>query len=288
MPTPEPTGLDREFAGIDRLESSRRPTTSGPLRWWHATWPKLAATVVLLGGWQAVVWSGWRPPYVLPGPDRVLVRLLADLADGTLLVALATTMQRAGIGFALAIALGTLLGIAVAASPGLRTAIGSLITGVQTMPSIAWFPLAILLFQLSERAILFVVVLGAAPAIANGLIHGIDHTPPLLHRAGRVLGARGLDRLRFIVVPAAMPGFVGGLKQGWAFAWRSLMAGELLVIIAARPSLGTRLQFAREFSDAEALLAAMLVILLIGVVIDALVLTPIEAAVRRRWGLLPT
>jgi NitT/TauT family transport system permease protein len=184
--------------------------------------------------------------------------------------------------------IGASVGLVVASIPLLRVAVGSLITGIQTMPSIAWFPLAILLFQLTERAILFVVVLGAAPAIANGLIHGIDHTEPLLNRAGKVLGARGIDRYRFIVLPAALPGFVGGLKQGWAFAWRSLMAGELLVIIAARPSLGTRLQFAREFSDAAGLLATMLVILLIGIVVDAFVFGRLEAAVRRRWGLITT
>jgi NitT/TauT family transport system permease protein len=110
--------------------------------------------------------------------------------------------------------------------------------------------------------------LGAAPAIANGLIHGVDHIPPLLLRAGKVLGARGFAAYRHVILPAAMPGFVGGLKQGWAFAWRSLMAGELLVIIANRPSIGVRLQFARELSDAEALIATMLVVLAIGIVVD--------------------
>ena len=106
------------------------------------------------------------------------------------------------------------------------------------MPSIAWFPLAILLFKLSEQAIMFVVVLGAAPSIANGLIAGVDHIPPILLRAGRVLGARGVTAYRHVVLPASLPSFVGGLKQGWAFAWRSLMAGELLVIIAGKPSIG--------------------------------------------------
>ena len=98
-----------------------------------------------------------------------------------------------------------------------------MVTGLQTMPSIAWFPLAILLFQQSERAVLFVVVLGAAPSIANGIVAGIDHTPPILLRAGRVLGARGFSSLRHVVLPAAFPSFVSGLKQGWAFAWRSLL-----------------------------------------------------------------
>jgi NitT/TauT family transport system permease protein len=280
--------IDRGFAGLNRLDTADEPRRTWFRRSWAATWPKLAATVLLLGLWQAVVWSGWRPPYVLPGPDVALTRVWQTVLDGTLLAAVTTTSTRAVIGFSLAVVIGASTGLVVASIPLLRVAVGSLITGIQTMPSIAWFPLAILLFQLTERAILFVVVLGAAPAIANGLIHGIDHTEPLLNRAGKVLGARGIDRYRFIVLPAALPGFVGGLKQGWAFAWRSLMAGELLVIIAARPSLGTRLQFAREFSDAAGLLATMLVILLIGIVVDAFVFGRLEAAVRRRWGLITT
>jgi len=152
------------------------------------------------------------------------------------------------------------------------------------MPSIAWFPLAILLFQLSESAILFVVVLGAAPSIANGLIAGVDHVPPLLLRAGRVLGASGLNLYRHVILPASLPSFVAGLKQGWAFAWRSLMAGELLVILANRPSIGARLQFARELSDAPALLSLMIVVLIIGIVVDG-VFNQVDGHIRRRRGL---
>jgi NitT/TauT family transport system permease protein len=168
----------------------------------------------------------------------------------------------------------------------LRRAFGSFITGLQSMPSIAWFPFAILLFELSESAILFVVVLGAAPSIANGLVNGIDHIPPLLLRAGRVLGARGLASLRHVVLPAALPGYVAGLKQGWAFSWRSLMAGELLVIIETRPALGSQLQFARELSDAPGLIALMGVVLAIGILIDGLVFAGIEQRIRRRRGLV--
>jgi len=168
----------------------------------------------------------------------------------------------------------------------LRRAIGSIITGLQSMPSIAWFPFAILVFKLSEAAILFVIVLGAAPAIANGLIAGVDHIPTILLRAGKVLGARGLSAWRHVVLPAALPSFVSGLKQGWAFAWRSLMAGELLVMIASRPSIGFRLDNARELSDAVGLLAMMLVVLLIGILIDSLVFGTVERRIRRNRGLL--
>ncbi len=154
------------------------------------------------------------------------------------------------------------------------------------MPSIAWFPLAILLFKLGESAILFVIVLGAAPAIANGLIAGIDHVPPILLRAGLVLGASGVAAYRHVILPAALPSFVAGPKQGWAFAWRSLMAGELLVIVANRPSIGDQLQFAREFSRSAQMLALMIVILVIGILIDAFVFGVAERAIRRRYGLI--
>jgi len=172
----------------------------------------------------------------------------------------------------------------VARNRVLRAAVGSLITGLQSMPSIAWFPLAILLFGLSEGAIGFVVLLGAAPAIANGLISGIDQVPPLLLRSGRAMGAGRIQLFRHVILPASLPAFLGGLKQGWAFAWRSLMAGELLVIVSNRPSLGVRLQLARETADAEALLAAMIVVLVIGMVVEV-VFSSIDGAVRRRRGL---
>jgi sulfonate transport system permease protein len=275
-----------EISGLDALEIPLQPAPSLIARLWASLWPKLAAIGLFVAAWQAIVWSGWRPDYVLPGPSVVLDRLAEDLADGSLLTAAAITMRRAAVGYGLSLVLGVALGVAVARSRILRSATGSLITGLQTMPSIAWFPLAILIFKLSEQAILCVIVLGAAPAIANGLIHGIDHIPPLVLRAGKVLGARGLAAYRHVILPAALPGFVGGLKQGWAFAWRSLMAGELIVIIANRPSLGVRLQFARELSDAEGLIAAMLVILVIGIVVDLAFFGRMERWVRHRWGLV--
>jgi NitT/TauT family transport system permease protein len=193
-------------------------------------------------------------------------------------------MRRAATGFTLSIVAGTAVGLAVVRVRLLRAAVGALITGLQTMPSIAWFPLAILLFQLSEQAILFVVVLGAAPSIANGLISGIDDLSPQLLRAARVLGARGVTLYTSVVMPAALPAYLAGLKQGWAFAWRSLMAGELLVVIAQRPSLGTDLHFARELADAPRLIAVMIVILVIGMVVDGL-FSAVANGVRRRRGL---
>jgi NitT/TauT family transport system permease protein len=278
--------IDEELSGLDSLELFIPPRPSRAARVWAAVWPKLAAIAIALFAWQVVVWSGWRPEYVLPGPAAVFERLWEKITDGSMGEATWTTMRRAVQGYTYALVIGSLIGIAVSQSKILRSAFGSLITGLMTMPSIAWFPLAILLFQLTNEAILFVVVLGAAPSIANGLIHGIDHIQPTLLRAGRVLGARGIKRFWYVVLPAAFPNFVSGLKQGWAFAWRSLMAGELLVIIANQTSLGQQLGFARQFNDSESLIAVMIVILVIGIVIDALLFAKLEKFIRRRYGLI--
>jgi NitT/TauT family transport system permease protein len=275
-----------ELAGLDALEDAAPTPPSRAVRLWRAAWPKLAATALAVAVWQVVVWTGWKPEFVLPGPLTVGKRFATEVADGTLWQASLVTLQRAVVGFTLAVVIGVLVGSLVARVAVVRTAFGSLITGLQTMPSVAWFPLAILLFQLSEGAIIFVVVLGAAPSIANGLIAGADHIPPVLLRAGRVLGARGLSAYRHIVLPASLPSFVAGLKQGWAFSWRSLMAGELLVIIAERRSIGFQLQVYRDLADADGVLAVMLLILLIGIAADALVFGTLERAIRRRWGLL--
>jgi len=282
----ESESLEQEIEGLDALDVPIVEPERKLKEFWRAAWPKLAAVGFVLAVWQAIVWIGWRPSYVLPGPARVFAEIGELMGTAKFWSAVATTMQRAAAGFGLAILIGTALGVAVSRNRTLRRAFGSFITGLQSMPSIAWFPFAILVFKLSESAILFVVVLGASPSIANGLINGIDHIPPLLLRAGRVLGARGLASLRHVVLPAALPGYVAGLKQGWAFSWRSLMAGELLVIIESRPALGSQLQFARELSDAPALIALMIVILVIGVLIDGLVFAAIEARIRRRRGLV--
>jgi NitT/TauT family transport system permease protein len=290
-PIPDRSGGDRlrsELAGLDALEvrSARRP--QGVRRVFDAAWPKVAAVAIALGIWQIVVLSGWKPPWLLPAPLTVFAELWSQLSAGDLTAAVAVTLRRAAVGYGVALIVGGAIGLLVVRSRTLRAAVGSLITGLQTMPSIAWFPLAILLFNLSEMAILFVVVLGAAPAIANGLISGIDQVPPLLLRAGRVLGAHGVAAYRYVVLPAALPSFVAGLKQGWAFAWRSLMAGELLVLIPGQSSIGARLQFARDLSDAPSLIAMMIVILAIGIAVDVLIFSSVERSIRTRRGLVET
>ncbi|MEU1586394.1 ABC transporter permease [Micromonospora sp. NPDC005710] len=277
---------DAEISGLDALEiAGRDKEVSRGARIWAATWPKLAALAIAIAAWQLVVLSGWKPPYSLPGPLEVGRELMSQAQKPQLWEGLVTTLRRAALGYVFSVAVGLLLGLAVARSKVLRAAIGSMITALQTMPSIAWFPLAILLFELSEKAIFFVVVLGAAPSIANGVISGVDYVPPLLKRAGRNLGARGLNLYRYVIAPAALPAIVAGLKQGWAFSWRSLMAGELLVVGISQTSLGAQLTYSRELSDAPWLLSTMIVILVVGLVVDA-AFGAADKAIRRRWGVL--
>ena len=278
--------LDRELAGLDHLETVLPPHPRRAARVWAAVWPKLLAVALALIVWQLVVWSGWKPEYVLPGPRKVWDSFIENFS--TNMDAAWTTLQRGFKGFAFALVIGTIVGALVARNRVLRSAVGSLITGLQTMPSVAWFPLAILLFQLGEGAIFFVVVLGAAPSIANGLISGIDHIQPILLRAGTVLGARRWKLFRYVILPAALPSFVAGLKQGWAFAWRSLLAGELIVLIPGQFSLGQQLDANRQLADSAGVIAVMIVILIIGILVDALLFGTAERTIRRRYGLVDT
>jgi NitT/TauT family transport system permease protein len=281
---PKDAAADR-ITGLDALELGPQKA-KGALgrRIWRSGWPKLLAIAIVVLAWQAVVWAQWKPEYVLPGPVTVFDELgglitTADFWDGVGL-----TMVRAVTGFGLAVLIGTLVGAAVSRFAPLRAAIGSLITGLQTMPSIMWFPLAILLFQISESAIMFVVVIGAAPSVANGLISGIDYVPRTWLRVGQVLGMKGFAKYRHLILPASLPSFISGLKQGWAFSWRSLMAGELLVIVPGALSIGVRMQQARDLSESSLVISFIIVVLVIGILIDVL-FNAADNALRKRWGL---
>ncbi|GAA2869234.1 sulfate ABC transporter permease [Actinoplanes cyaneus] len=288
-PGPEPQKIKKpgyeEVSGLDALDLAPKQDKDrlGP-RIWRSAWPKLLAILIVLLAWEIAYLSGWKPSYVFPSPAETFKTLgdlvtTADFWGGVRL-----TMTRAITGFALAVAIGTVIGAAVSRFAPLRAAIGSLITGLQTMPSIMWFPLAILLFQLGEQAIMFVVVIGAAPSVANGLISGIDYVPRTWLRVGQVMGMKGFARYRHLILPASLPSFVSGLKQGWAFSWRSLMAGELLVIVPGTISVGVRMQNARDLSDTPLVISYILVVLVIGILIDQL-FNLADNALRKRWGL---
>jgi NitT/TauT family transport system permease protein len=277
--------LDAELSGLDKLEMVLPPKQSRASRLWAATWPKLLAIAIVLAFWQFLVWIEWKPDYVLPPPSEAFQALWENREVEW--QAARTTMWTGIRGYVFSLFLGTIIGALVARNKILRSAFGSMITGLQTMPSVAWVPFAIVLFGLNESAIFFVVVLGAAPSIANGLINGIDNIPPILLRAGRVLGAKRWQSFRYVILPASLPSFIGGMKQGWAFAWRSLLAGELIAVFPGRgESLGQLLEANRAVNDVPGMIAIMIIILAIGVLVDSLVFGKAERWIRRRYGLV--
>ena len=284
-PPTESRSEDVALAGLDALDLPVAQRRSLSARTWSATWPKLAAFGLFLLAWQIVAASGWKPSYVLPGPGPALSAFWDYVMTADFWDALSRTLRRAFQGYAIAVVIGAVVGVVVSRFAILRTAVGSFITALQTMPSIVWFPLAILLFKLSESAILFVVVLGAAPSVANGVISGIDYVPPQMVRVGRSMGANTVQLYRFVIAPAALPSVLSGLKQGWAFAWRSLMAGELLVIVPGHPSIGADMEQARQLFETDRVLSSMLAIFIIGVVVDA-AFNAADQRMRVRRGLL--
>jgi len=277
------------LAWLEALDAETPPEQRGRrllVRGWAALWPKVLAVAIVLAVWQLIHVSGWKKE-IFPGPGGTLADLWDQLHTRLLWHAIATTCERAVVGFGLAVVIGVVVGALVSRIAPLRSAVGSLITGLQTLPSIAWFPFAIILFGINTTAILFVIVLGAAPSIANGLIAGVDYTPPLLLRAGKMMGLSRLSLYRHLILPASLPAFVAGLRQGWAFAWRSLMAGELLVVIANQPSLGVLLSTDQDQADMQGATSIIIVILILGIVVHTL-FGVADGAIRRRWGLTGT
>jgi len=276
-------------AGLDALEAPQERRRS-PLRRAVATaWPPLVTVALLLGVWELVYRAGVKPTYALPSPADVGLVLLEQLRDGTLLDAIGTSVTRGGLGFVVAVLVGTPLGLLVGRVRAVRRGLGPVLSGLQSLPSIAWVPAAILFFGLGDGAIYAVVLLGAVPSIANGMVSGIDQVPPLFLRVGRVLGARGLAAARFVVLPAVLPAYLGGLRQGWAFSWRSLMAAELIV---SSPELGLGLgqllDQGRLLNDMSLVFAAILGILVVGIAVELCLFAPLERRVLRRRGLLAT
>lgn len=280
------------ISGLDSLELGQVRPAADARRIagaaWTTVWPKLLAVALVLGAWQVFYLANFRGDTasgLVKGPGATLSSLWDQLHHALLWQAIGTTVQTAVLGYVLALLIGSVIGAVVSRIPPLRAATGSIISGLQTMPSIAWFPFAIILFGASMSAILFVMVLGAAPSIASGLITGVDYTPPLLLRAGQTMGLRGIALYRHLILPASLPAYVAGLKQGWAFAWRSLMAGELLVVIIGHPSLGILLNTAQDNQDLSGAISIMIVILLIGIFVD-MMFARADTVVRRRRGLL--
>ena len=213
-------------AGLDALETSVVTGPSRGRRLWAATWPPLVFVALLVGVWQLVYEAHVVAAYRLPSPADTLGALRDQWDSGDLREAVWNSVSRGALGFAASLVIGTVLGLVVGRVKPVRRAVGPILSGLQSLPSVAWVPAAILWFGTNSATIYFVVLLGAVPSIANGMISGLDQVPPLFLRVGRVLGARGLASARHVLLPAALPGYVGGMRQGWAFSWRSLMVSK--------------------------------------------------------------
>lgn len=274
-------------AGLDALETASTSSASTGWRRVAASLaPPLLAIGLLLLVWWAVVAARLQPSYLLPGPDKVGQAIWAGLQSGEIQEAVGNSLWRAFLGFAISVVLGTILGLMLARLTWFRKGFGPLITGLMVLPSVAWVPAAILWFGISTEAMLFVVILGATPSIANGLFSGIAQIPPLYGKVGQILGARGWSTIRFIILPAALPGYLAGLRQGWAFAWRSLMAAELIAFAPALGlGLGQLLSQGRELSDMALVMASIIMILLVGILVELCFFAPLERRVLRNRGL---
>jgi NitT/TauT family transport system permease protein len=236
---------------------------------------------LLLIGWELFSRFGPWPDYLMPGPVAVGRAIVAGVRSGLFVRGAAASLLHLLAGYGIALAGGVVLGTLLVRYKALRETVGTLIVGLQALPSVCWLPLAILWFGLNERAIVFVVVMGSLFSIVLGVQDGIGNTSPVFVKAARNLGATGVRLYTEVVLPAAFPTILAGLKQGWAFAWRSLMAAELLYFSL---SLGNLLQTGRDLNDAAAVMAVMTLIVLIGVTFNQLLFAPLERRVAERWG----
>lgn len=238
----------------------------------------------LLGAWQALAASGAWPPVLLPSPLDVARALGRSLADGSLVEATFVTMRRLVAGYLIGVLLGLPLGVLTSRYRTCRDTLGVVALGLQTLPSVCWVPLALLWFGQTEGAMLFVVVMGTVWSIQIAVDDGLRSIPPIYSRAARTMGSRGLHIVTHVLVPASLPAVVAGMKQGWAFAWRSLMAAEVFVTILTGFGLGHLLHYGRELHAMDQVLGIMLVIVVVGLAADRAVFAPAEHWIRRRWG----
>ncbi|KAF4408973.1 ABC transporter permease [Streptomyces lycii] len=270
-----------DFAsGLDALEAPQARSARHRLAD-KALGPVLAV-VVVLGLWQLAHTLSWSA--ALPAPAEVGGDLAAAWSDGTLLPSLLHSIQRCLLGFLLAVAIGAPLGLFVARYGPARSVFGPILSAVQSLPAAALVPVAVIALGESEGAVYTVVLLGAVPSVAMGLVAATDQVSPLLLRAGRTLGATGWRGAVHVLIPAAMPGFVIALKQGWTFGWRALMTAELITATPL-PGVGRILNEGKESADMSLVLAAVLLILAIGVLVEAAIFAPVERRVLRSRGL---
>ncbi len=234
------------------------------------------ALLYLLWEATAFVFPGW------PSPRAVFGVLAADFQQPAFRAALAGSARRMAVGYMLVMLVGVTGGLLLGRVPLIDQIIGSFAVAIHAIPGAAWVPLSIIWFGMTERAVIFTILLGAAGIVIVNTDAGIREVPPLIARASRTMGARGWNYFWFVVVPAAIPKMVDGLRLAWAFGWRALMAGELLTSVSG---LGQLLNQVAKAQQLDQLLAIMLLIAGIGIAIDGLIFKRLEHAVRVRWGL---
>ena len=240
--------------------------------------------LLLLGLWQVATLSGRWSSVLLPSPAMVGEYLWDALRDGSLTEAIEVTLRRLLIGYAIGVVIGLPLGLLTSTSDYFEDTIGALALGLQTLPSVCWVPLALLWFGQTETAMLFVVVMGTVWSVVLATDTGARTIPPIYARAARTMGSEGFDKWTRVILPASLPFVVSGMKQGWAFAWRSLMAAEIFVTILTGFGLGHLLQYGRELSAMDQVIGVMVVIVVIGLIADKALFSPWERFLHRRWG----
>ncbi|HIE47223.1 MAG: sulfate ABC transporter permease [Thaumarchaeota archaeon] len=232
--------------------------------------------------WQIISMVGVWPDNIFPSPFEVAEDLAYGVADGSLLYGVVTSMWRLVIGLTIAIVGGVVLGVFMARIEVVNQTVGSLVLGLQSIPSVAWVPLAILWFGLTDGGIIFVTAIGAIFAVTINTYTGVKNIDPHFIEAARNMGAKGTQLITAVLLPAAFPYMISGFKQGWAFAWRGVIGAEILFSFLG---LGFLLNAGRSLSDVSQVIAIMLVIMGIGLLIDSVVFKKLETKVMSRWGL---
>jgi NitT/TauT family transport system permease protein len=237
----------------------------------------------LIGLWALVAHLHIWPPYLFPSPKSVGEALWAGFQDHSFWIGIAVTMKRMVIGYGLSVILGMILGLAIGSSEFLEETLGGLLVSLQSLPSICWIPLAVLWFGLTEKAILFVVLMGSLLSVTIAMEDGRKQMPKIFGMAGRNLGASGFKLFWHVYLPASLPYIVSGLKQGWAFGWRSLIQAEMIFLSLG---LGQLLMMGRDLNDMSQVIAVMMLIIVVGYLIDRLIFRTMERSLQRRWGLV--
>lgn len=255
--------------------------TSGKNREWKSRYARILFVLTLGALWQGLSSAGIWNEVLFPSPGTVVQSLVDGTADGSLPRAVAASMIRLGIGYSISLMVGIPLGLLLGRIRLLDDTLGSVAVGLQALPSICWLPLAVLWFGLSESAMQFVIIMGSLMAITLTVRDGVRTIPTLYLRAAPILGATGWRFYRYVLFPASFPSVMTGAKLGWTFAWRSLMAAELLYVTTG---IGSTLMMGRELHDMPLVVASMITIIAIGLITDRLIFRIGEDFVHKRWG----